>query len=245
MTIKSPKYFLIWCAGADPATLATCSVREQMKYATLGFTMILVAAFAGFAFGTAVHEATASMSSAAPLGVLWSVMIFSIDRLLMISIRKYEEAQEKTKEMFFGALRLLMILVVSFLVSDSALQKLFSHEIDAELAAMSREAATAARMNAEETYRGDLQEWRRRKKEIEDILENLRREWQTKESEALKEAEGTAGSLIPGKGNLYHEKREAAAVAKQSYAQATAAYKDELSSISESIKHVEDATNQV
>lgn len=244
MSMKSPQDLLIWCAGADPATLATCSVREQMKYATLGFTMILVAVFAGFAFGTAVHEATATMLSAIPSGVLWGVMIFSIDRLLMISIHKPEASQEKKKEMVFGAMRLLMILVVSFLVSDSALQKLFAHEIEAELAAMTRESATAARLRAEETYSADLEEWRKRKKEIEEVLENLRQEWQGKEGAAIKEAEGIAGSGIPGKGNLYHEKRESAEVARQTYLQSSAAYKDELGRTSDLIKNAEDATDQ-
>ncbi len=235
---------LMWCAGADHTVLRSCSIRERMKYSGLGFAMIFVAALAGFAFGFSVFESTHSLKFAIPAGAVWSAGIFSIDRLLLITIRKAEDEADKRKERFLGVVRVLMIFVVSFLVSDAMVQQVFRQEVDAELVQMTEEKSNHARTQAELLYKNKIEEWQRRKGEIEGIVEGFRKEWQEKESAAIREAEGTSGSKIPGRGRLYGEKFDIAGTAKEAYENAANKYKPELDELAGSIKDAEDKINK-
>jgi hypothetical protein len=99
--------FLWWLAGAVIRLLAQCPT-DHRKYSAIGVAMVLVPSMAGFSAGYAVYETFDSLPVAVVAGCLWFLLVFNVDRLLLISIRKRKN--EAAKEFLMALPRLLMVL---------------------------------------------------------------------------------------------------------------------------------------
>ena len=127
--------FIIWCACTDKELLKTCSNSVVMKYMALGFLILVPTLFAlpsaAFFVKTAFFPTDESgIYPAIAFGVLWSWVVLSFDRFLIIT---FHDAG------FFKALgRLLMGGLISFILAEPLVLEMFHHRLLQSIAANSR-----------------------------------------------------------------------------------------------------------
>src|SRR5947207_1891577 len=83
---------LLWrCAGSvvSIAEQPGCET-DQNKQAGIGATVLLTGILAGLSGGYAFYTSFGSYSAAIPLGVFWGLLIFNLDRFMIMSIKKKE-----------------------------------------------------------------------------------------------------------------------------------------------------------
>src|SRR4029450_6028644 len=80
------KRFFWLCSGADIAILQTwdCST-EHNTYAGIGATIVLTAVLASFSGGYALRTVFQSLPATVSLGILWGILIFNLDRYIVMS----------------------------------------------------------------------------------------------------------------------------------------------------------------
>lgn len=200
------KKFLWWLTGATIELLAQCPT-DHRKYSAIGVAMLIVPSMAAFSSGFAVHETFDSLAIAVVVGCVWFLLVFNVDRLLLISIRK--KANDTTKEFLMALPRLVMIVILSILITEPLLHRLFSGEIANQLSVETNEVATQARQNAEAVINPELRTIEEGDQRINNTLERLRDEREAKRKELMAEGEGTGGTLRPGRGQFYREKEAA------------------------------------
>jgi hypothetical protein len=209
--------FLWWLAGAVIRLLAQCPT-DHRRYSAIGVAMVLVPSMAGFSAGYAVYETFYSLPVGVVAGCLWFLLVFNVDRLLLISIRKRKN--EATKEFFMALPRLLMVVVLSILITEPLLQKLFEGEISNQLAIETSETATQARRSAENLISPEIKSLDDTDQRINDSLEERRRVREQKHAELMAEGDGTGGTLKPGRGKFYGEKNAAYQLAAREFDEA-------------------------
>jgi len=83
------KRFFWFCSGADLSILRTwdCST-EHNTYAGIGATIFLTAVLASISGGYALWTVFQSYPSSISFGILWGILIFNLDRYIVMSIHK-------------------------------------------------------------------------------------------------------------------------------------------------------------
>src|SRR5882724_4982666 len=83
------KRFFWLCSGADMSILRTwdCST-EHNTYAGIGATIVLTAVLASLSGGYALWTVFQSSPAAVSLGILWGILIFNLDRYIVMSLPK-------------------------------------------------------------------------------------------------------------------------------------------------------------
>jgi hypothetical protein len=80
-------FFLI-CSGADKKLLESCSEGENTKYVGIGATVFFTAVMAFIASSYALFTVFDNPYIAMGFGVVWSLLIFNLDRFIVSTIRK-------------------------------------------------------------------------------------------------------------------------------------------------------------
>jgi len=197
---------LWWASGATPEVLVLCPT-DHKKYAAIGAAMIIIPALAATSASFAIMQSFDSRTAAAVGGMLWGVLIFTVDRLLLISLRK--EEGKWAKELFTALPRLLMIVVLSVLITDPLLHKFFESDIDYELTRQTNQAGVDAAAVARQLYGAEMDELKAVNKSLSDDLKARREFVDQKYREWMAEGEGTGGTMQPGSGRYFFEKKVA------------------------------------
>jgi hypothetical protein len=206
--------FLWWASGATPYLLAG-TPSEHKKYAAIGTSMLFIALVATCGAGFALDQTFGSMPVAIVGGLAWGALILTVDRLIQISIRKEEKKGSKA---FWMALpRLLMIVVLSFLITDPLLHKFFEHEIDYQLSLETQQVADNTAAAAAARDKDDLAKLEDEIGRLTDGLEQKKAARDKRYKEWMAEGEGTGGTMKAGKGLFYREKKTAFEKAEQEY----------------------------
>jgi Domain of unknown function (DUF4407) len=215
-TSKEPglvQRILWWASGATSAVLQDCPT-EHRKYSAIGAAMLAIPVVASLGAGFALYQSYENLAVAIAGGIGWGVLIFIVDRLIQISIRK----AEKGRKAFWMALpRLLMILVLSFLITDPLLHKLFESDINAELSRQVQLAAANAQTVAETRYGKEIEDLEKTNQSLNESANRLKGERDRKFDEWMAEGAGTGGTRVRGKGLLYREKQLAYQKADEEY----------------------------
>ncbi len=125
------KRFFWFCSGADLSILRTwdCST-EHNTYAGIGATIFLTAVLASISGGYALWTVFQSYPSSISFGILWGILIFNLDRYIVMSIHK--------RRGWFGAFfrqvataspRLLLALLIASVTTVPLELKIFEREI--------------------------------------------------------------------------------------------------------------------
>ena len=77
--------FFHFCAGIDQSILKRTPT-DQNKYAGIGATVFFTGIFAAIAGGFALFSVFKSVTIAILFGLLWGLMIFNLDRYIVMSI---------------------------------------------------------------------------------------------------------------------------------------------------------------
>src|SRR3954447_20888879 len=123
------KEFFLFCSGANRSVLSECP-SEETKYAGIGATVFFTALLAGLSGGYALYTVFLSPSLAIPFGVLWALMIFNLDRVIVSGMRKQRELR---LDLLYATPRLLLATLLAIVISKPIELKLFEREIEAQM----------------------------------------------------------------------------------------------------------------
>ncbi len=146
--IKQNKFreFLWFCAGADLQLLRHCPQSERIKEEGIGGVVLATAVLAflssSYAFyrvfnpGTDEGTPTIAVVSSVFFGLVWSMIIFNLDRFIVSSGGHGDGTEKITLDEFLGAIpRLLMALIIGFTLSKPLEIRVMQSELDAILVA--------------------------------------------------------------------------------------------------------------
>lgn len=195
--------FFILCSGADKNLLEGCSQGEKTKFVGIGATVFFTAVMAFLASAYALFTVFDSVYPAIAFGLVWSLLIFNLDRFIVSTIRKRDNF---TAEFLQATPRILLAIIIAIVISKPLEIKIFQKEINTVLLKEKNAMALKNKKEVAAYFKTDLD------KNIAEIS-NLKTEISKKEKEVntlyatyIAEAEGTAGTKKLGKGPVFKEK---------------------------------------
>ena len=197
------KQFFILCSGADKDILKGCSEGEQTKYVGIGATVFFTAVMAFIASAYALFTVFDSIYPALLFGIVWSLLIFNLDRFIVSTIRK----RDKFGSEFLQATpRIILAVIIAIVISKPLEIKIFEKEINTVLLKEKNAMALNNKKEVANYFKSDLD---KNKAEIDSLKSDITKK--EKEVNALyetyiTEAEGTAGTKKLGKGPVFKEK---------------------------------------
>ena len=197
------KQFFILCSGADKDILEGCSEGEQTKYVGIGATVFFTAVMAFIASAYALFTVFDSIYPALLFGIVWSLLIFNLDRFIVSTIRK----RDKFGSEFLQATpRIILAVIIAIVISKPLEIKIFEKEINTVLLKEKNAMALNNKKEVANYFKSDLD---KNKAEIDSLKSDITKK--EKEVNALyetyiMEAEGTAGTKKLGKGPVFKEK---------------------------------------
>ncbi len=133
---------LIWCSGADIELLRTCAKPAVMKYAQLGFLILIPSLFAfisaSYFLSTVFERHPSSQLIAVGGGVFWAIVVFSLDRFLVMTVKK---SKSVLRDLFSVSIlsRMALAVLIGYVVAHPLVLKLFEPNLQEIL--MERNAA--------------------------------------------------------------------------------------------------------
>ncbi|MBI1946968.1 MAG: DUF4407 domain-containing protein [Deltaproteobacteria bacterium] len=223
--------FLWFCAGADAQLLVRCPNSDRVKFQGLGgvvLTVGVLAFFSGsYAFytvfspkdATALGERVLHLPSAAAsvfFGMVWSLIIFNIDRFIISSTGKGDGTDKITWGEFVNSLpRLAMAIIIGLCLSKPLEIKILESEIESALEKEQKEFLAELNDVSEglvgkerAALRDKIDGLQKRTDDNDGALEKRRLEIQQQRRELELEAEGKTGSGAAGRGPAWRDKRD-------------------------------------
>ena len=195
--------FFILCSGADKNLLESCSQGEKTKFVGIGATVFFTAVMAFLASAYALFTVFDSVYPAIAFGLVWSLLIFNLDRFIVSTIRKRDKL---SAEFLQATPRILLAIIIAIVISKPLEIKIFEKEINTVLLKEKNAMALKNKKEVADYFKTDLD---KNKAEVD----KLKLEISTKEKEVntlyetyIAEAEGTAGTKKLGKGPVFKEK---------------------------------------
>lgn len=197
------KHFFILCSGADKKLLEGCSEGEQTKYVGIGATVFFTAVMAFIASSYALFTVFDSAYPALLFGLVWSLLIFNLDRFIVSTIRK----RDKFGSEFLQATpRIILAIIIAIVISKPLEIKIFEKEINTVLLKEKNAMGLKNKQEVANYFKSDLDkntsETNRLKLEITNKVKEVNTYYET----YIAEAEGTAGTKKLGKGPVFEEK---------------------------------------
>lgn len=195
--------FFIFCSGAVKRFVYK-SETEINKYIGIGASVFFTALFAtlsaSYAFWLISEELTISII----IGVLWGLMIFNLDRIIIGSTPKTGILRI---DLFTSIPRILFAIMISFVIATPLELKVFDQEIKEEIHFMNNEYIAKQENQINHLFE-------KQRDEIEANISKLRSLIQQKEAQrdtliriAQEEADGTGGSKQANLGPIYELKK--------------------------------------
>ena len=136
--------FLWFCAGADMQLLKHCPQSERIKEEGIGGVVLATGVLAflssSYAFyrvfnpGSSEGTPVVAIISSIAFGLIWSLIIFNLDRFIVSSSGHGDGTEKITLDEFIGAIpRLLMALIIGFTLSKPLEIRVMQSELDAIL----------------------------------------------------------------------------------------------------------------
>lgn len=142
-----------FAAGVDRELLLECPSSERIKHTAIGATIYLTAIFAFVSMLYALHrvlgESFLLIMASFGGALLWSVTIFTIDRLIVLSIRK---SDHWLKNLGIAMPRLLLAGLISILIATPLELKIFADRIALERQTKQDEELRKGRGTVRETF---------------------------------------------------------------------------------------------
>lgn len=122
--------YLLWLiSGSEISILKNCPT-DYNRHAGIGFTILMTTVFGMFAGGYAGYYFSQSVLGAICFGLLWGLLIFSIDRTMVVSLKKRPDTkwQQFAGQIFFRA---ILAALIAFIISIPLELLIFRDNIDA------------------------------------------------------------------------------------------------------------------
>lgn len=127
--MNSISRFFWFCSGANFAILKRTPT-ESNKYVGIGATVFFTGVLAALAAGYALFTVFQNLIPAIFFGLLWGMMIFNLDRFIVSSMRKKENAWAEWK---LAIPRLILAVLLALVISKPLELKMFEREINRKL----------------------------------------------------------------------------------------------------------------
>ncbi|WP_338646483.1 DUF4407 domain-containing protein [Flavobacterium sp. KS-LB2] len=197
------KQFFILCSGADKDLLEGCSEGEQTKYVGIGATVFFTAVMAFLASSYALFTVFDSIYSAIAFGIVWSLLIFNLDRFIVSTIRKRDQFGS---EFLQATPRIILAVIIAIVISKPLEIKIFEKEINTVLLKEKNAMALANKKEVANYFKSDLDKNKIEIDKLKSEITNKEKEVNTLYETYITEAEGTAGTKKLGKGPVFKEK---------------------------------------
>lgn len=197
------KQFFIVCSGADKNILEGCSEGEQTKYVGIGATVFFTAVMAFIASSYALFTVFDTIYPALLFGLVWSLLIFNLDRFIVSTIRKRDSFGS---EFLQATPRIILAIIIAIVISKPLEIKIFEKEINTVLLKEKNAMALQNKKDVANYFKTDLD---KNKSEIDRLkleISNKEKEVNSYYETYIAEAEGTAGTKKLGKGPVFKEK---------------------------------------
>ena len=197
------KQFFIVCSGADKNILEGCSEGEQTKYVGIGATVFFTAVMAFIASSYALFTVFDTIYPALLFGLVWSLLIFNLDRFIVSTIRKRDSFGS---EFLQATPRIILAIIIAIVISKPLEIKIFEKEINTVLLKEENAMALQNKKDVANYFKTDLD---KNKSEIDRLkleISNKEKEVNSYYETYIAEAEGTAGTKKLGKGPVFKEK---------------------------------------
>lgn len=199
------KDFFILCSGADASILKTCSPGEQTKYAGIGATVFFTAVMAFIASGYALFTVFDNIFAAIFFGLIWGLLIFNLDRFIVSTIKKNNSFKS---EFLQATPRIILAIIIAVVISKPLEMKIFEKEINQVLLEQKNELTLANKQQIAQQYTPAVEKLNGDITALKDEIASKEAETNALYDTYITEAEGTAGTMLLGKGPVYKEKRE-------------------------------------
>lgn len=203
--------FFLFCSGANRSLLKKAPI-EMNKYVGIGATIFFTGLLAAIASGYAAYTIFNNYSISFITGVIWGLMIFNLDRLIVSTMIKKNSASSN----FVIALpRILLALLIAIVIAKPLELKIFQSEIESELVLMEQERfktqddlIKSRFISQIDTLTDEISTWKTEIEEKQKVRDDLI-------AIANAEADGTGGSGNKNIGPIYRVKKDAADKAQE------------------------------
>ena len=197
------KQFFILCSGADKKLLESCSDGEQTKFVGIGATVFFTAVMAFIASAYALFTVFDNVIPAMLFGLVWSLLIFNLDRFIVSTIRKRDSFWN---EFLQATPRIILAFIIAIVISKPLEIKIFEKEINTILLKEKNAMALNNKKEVANYFKSDLDKNKTEITSLKAEITNKEKEVNTLYETYIKEAEGTAGTKKLGKGPVFKEK---------------------------------------
>jgi len=197
------KKFFLFCSGVDHSILTKCPTDDN-KYVGIGATVFFTGVLAFFSSGYALYTVFDSYVMAAGFGLVWGLMIFNLDRYIVMSMKSYGKWW---RDAVVAAPRLAMAVLLAIVISKPLELKIFEKEINAELLTMEQEVFKQQEDKVKERFNAQVEDQRQQIAKLKDEITFKTAARDTLARIAQIEADGTGGSRKKNLGPIYRAKK--------------------------------------
>lgn len=201
------KRFFWFCSGANISILRTwdCST-EHNTYAGIGATILLTAVLASISAGYALWTVFQSYPYSISFGILWGILIFNLDRYIVMSIQK--------RRGWFGAFfrqvataspRLLLALLIASVITVPLELKLFEREIIDQLDRNHQRQLNEDIKSIDQKY-SEISDLEKQNNTLTEAITGKEGQRNDAFQEVQGEASGNRGTGIRGAGPVWRQK---------------------------------------
>ena len=204
--MKNIQDFFLFCSGVETAVLEKCPT-DRNKYAGIGATVFFTGILAFFSSGYALFTVFDSFWLAVGFGMVWGMMIFNLDRYIVMSMKS---RGKWWRDLFVAFPRLLMAMLLAVVISKPLELKIFEKEIRAEMIQMEQEVFKLQEDRVKDRYLAQIVELRSHAANIKAAIAAKTAARDSLAKMAIQEADGTGGSGKKNLGPIYRAKKDAA-----------------------------------
>ena len=200
------KRFFILCSGVDSDIVNSCSNGEQNKYAGIGATVFFTAIMAFISGSYALFAVFDNSYTAVFFGLIWSLLIFNLDRFIVSTIKKRDDFLD---EFIQATPRIVLAIIIAIVISKPLEIKIFQKEINTVILKEKNEMAMENKKQVTNYFKSDVEKNKAETDSLKASISKKEKEVIALYQSYITEAEGSAGTKKIGKGPIYKEKRAA------------------------------------
>jgi hypothetical protein len=204
--MKKLQAFLLFSSGAEQSILKKCP-SDVNRYTAIGATVVFTGLLAFVSASYALHTVFQSILISMSLGFVWGLMIYNLDRFIVLSLRS---TGTFGKDVLVALPRMLLALLFAVVISTPLELRIFENEIEGELVLMNQEQRKTQEDAAKARFAEERTTLLNTRSSIEAEVSTLRTSRDKLSLIALQEADGTGGSMKRNLGPIYAAKKVAA-----------------------------------
>jgi uncharacterized protein DUF4407 len=160
------RQWLLIVSGTRANVIAQCE-SERVKFESLGWAILITSGMATISMWFALYSAMGvNPVLAAPLALLWGLVIMGIDRWLITSL-----PVEGRRRFSMAAPRLLLAILLGTLISTPLVLRIFQSEIDAQISIMKANSASQFLQSEQKNQIGaQVTYWRKDVSNLEKVI---------------------------------------------------------------------------